>query len=359
MKWYQKLNININLKPITDTEVMLFAKQLAVILKSGLTLVDGMEILVEQSKGNFKKILKSILNELYTGATLHDTLQNFHKHFPPIFTSMVETGEQSGTLEESLFTLSEQLRKGIEVKRKIKSAMMYPALVFFAVFGLAMAIGLFVLPKIVPLFNSLDTDLPTMTKILLTVANFLDQHGLLLAVALVIGGVGLVVILKQKFLQPFTHRALLKLPVIGPIIQEINLERLSRTLATLLISGFTLDHSLRVAAKTTTNYVYRKEIEAAARNIESGLNLGEVLGVNNQLFGTMLPKMVTVGERSGNLDDTLTYLSDYYRERIEEVLNNLAKIIEPLMLIFVGVIVGGLALAILGPIYEITGSLRN
>lgn len=351
--------MEIDIGGIKDVDILMFTKHLAITIKSGLTLIDGLEILQGQAKGKMKKVINEILEQTRAGESFESSLKKYPKYFPSTYTNMVRSGEASGTLEEKLKKLAVQLAKNHALKKKIKSAMIYPMFVFFAVFGLGMSVAIFVLPKILPLFKTLDVELPATTRGLIWVAEIFQAHG----VSLIIGGIAGVMFLfwflKRAFIKPLTHRIYLKIPVIGQILMNINLEKFTSTFGTLLESGLTVDDSLRITSDALDNRVYKKAVDTIIPDIMAGNSLVMAISKFPTLFPPITAKMIGVGEKTGNLDTTLQYLSGFYEEAVDEATKNLSTIIEPIMLITIGIIVGTVAIAILGPIYQITGNLRQ
>jgi type IV pilus assembly protein PilC len=271
---------------------------------------------------------------------------------------MVRTGEVAGTLDSSLQRVSMELKKTNSLKRKIRSAMIYPTMVFIAVFGLGMSVAIFVLPKILPLFKTLDVELPLTTRMLIVIAEAFEKNGIVIFVGMILLFMFIAWFLRLNIVKPITHRIILKIPVIKTISKNINLERFTRTFGTLLESGLTIDQSLRITAETIDNRVYKKAIMSFIPEIEAGNTLGMAAQKYKVLFPPITSRMIGIGEGTGNLDTTLRYLSTFYEDLVDEATKNLATIIEPVLLIVIGVVVGAVAISILGPIYSITGNLR-
>lgn len=358
MKKKGLLAMEINIGGVSDVDVMLFTKHLSVILRSGLTLIEALEMLSEQAKGKMKKIIEKIAIQVRGGYPFYKALAEHGKYFTPIYLNMVKSGELSGTLQDNLERLSLELKKALSLKKKVKSAMIYPMFVFIAVFGLGMSVALFVLPKILPLFKTMDVDLPLTTRGLLFVADLFANYGgrivILTIVVAVFGGW----LLRRNFVKPYTHALFLKIPVIKEIIKNVNLERFTRTFGSLLDTGLTVDQSLRITGEAIENRVYRKAILSIIPKVESGNGLRMPLSDFPEIFPLITTRMIGVGEKTGNLSNTLQYLSEFYEEEVDETVKNLSIIIEPVLLIIIGIIVGTVAIAILGPIYEITGNLK-
>ncbi len=352
-------NIDIEIGGIKDVDILLFTKHLAITLKSGLTLVEGLEILEDQAKGKMKKVIKQILATVSSGRSFHEALIEQSKYFSSIYINMVKSGELSGTLEENLKKIAKQLAKSYALRKKIKSAMIYPIMIFIAVFGLGISVAIFVLPKILPLFKTLDVELPLSTRGLIYVAEVFDQHGLAIFLGLLIGSMFLFWFLRLNFVKPLTHRIILKMPLIKNIVRNINLQRFNNTFGTLLDTGLPVNQSLKITADGTANIVYKKAIHNLVPEIEAGNPLAGAIIKYPDLFPLITARMIGVGEKTGNLAQTLKYLSRFYEEAVDEATKNLSTVLEPILLIVIGIVVGTVAISILGPIYQITGSLRH
>jgi type IV pilus assembly protein PilC len=353
------LSMEINIGGVKHGDIMLFTKHLSVALKSGLTMIEALDMLSEEASGKMKKVLISIMQVIQSGRPLNEALAQYPKYFTTVYVSLVKTGEVSGTVEENLEHLAEQLRKQHEMRQKVKSAMMYPMMILFATVGLGLSVATFVLPKIVPLFSTLDVELPASTRLLIWIADLFTNYGFWIFVATVAGFMFTGWLIKRKFMYPLVHKLYIKMPVIGPIVVAINLESFTRTFGTLLSSGVPLDDSLNITVEATENYIYKKAIATFIGEVQKGNSLGDALGFYPKLFPTITSRMIGMGEQTGNLDESLAYLSEYYEGEVDSAVKNLSTVLEPLLLIGIGVMVGFVAISILGPIYKITGNLRG
>lgn len=353
-------NLELDFSSVNASDILFMTKHLAIAIKNGLTLIEGLEMLQEQATSKkFGRILGTILEILKTGNSFYDALAHYPKYFSAIYVNLVKTGELSGTLQENLFHLAEELKKSQDLKQKIKSAMMYPMIIFIAIMGLGFSVAVFVLPKIIPLFKTLNVELPLSTRGLIFIAEIFENHGLLIFV----GGIAFVFLffwlIRKNFVKPFTHRILLHIPVISPILKNMQLEQFSRTLGTLLKSGVTLDKGLQITSDAATNVIYRRAILSLIPEVEQGKPLSEAMARYPQLFPKIAMRMVGMGEKTGSLEETLKYLSEMYGEEVDNTVKNLSTIIEPAMLIIIGLVVGVVAVSILGPIYKITGAVQK
>ncbi len=358
-KTTKKKSWNMTIGSVSNTDIMLFTKHLSIAIKAGMTLVEGLEMLHEQATAKFKEIIGIMLEQVRTGRMFSDALSQYPRYFPSIYVNLVKTGEIAGTLEGNLHMLAENLRKTYDLKKKVHSALMYPALIFTALIGLGLSIAIFVLPKILPLFKTLKVDLPITTRALIFMAGLFTEHTFSIVGGLVFAIIFFTWLLRQNFTKPVTHRLFLIIPVVKTIVKNINLTRFSRTLTTLISSGIEVDRALVITADAMSNRIYQHAIESIIPEVQKGKGLGETLALYPQLFPKMASRMVMMGERTGSMDTTLQYISEFYESEVDSSLNNLSSILEPFLLIFIGVSVGVMALSILGPIYKITGSLRG
>lgn len=344
---------------VTVVEKVLLAKNLSVMIKAGLPLKEALDTLYDQARGKLRKVLGSVIKDVEGGKSLADAMEKFPKVFPEYFTNIVRASEESGTLEENLEYLAEHMESDWTLRRKIRSAMLYPVFVLSATGVIGLALAIFVLPKVTELFSSFDVKLPVTTRMLLWVADAFQNYGLYIAIGLVIGVPLLIWFLRRNFVKPLTHRIILKTPIIKKISKNLNLARFDRTLGVLLRSGIPIDRALGITVNTLNNYVYRRDLEEAAEEVQKGKALSVVLDEHRGQFPKLVTRMIKVGEGSGKLEGTLLYLARYFEDEVDNLTKNLTTILEPVLLVIIGVIAGGLALSIITPIYQLTGTIGN
>lgn len=342
---------------VTLTQKALLSRHLAVMLKAGLTISEALVIVEDSATGKLKKILRQILKSIRSGRSLSSSLKDHKNVFSGLFINATYAGEMSGTLEESLENIAQQLEKERELVAKVKGAMLYPIIVLIAAFILMMVLSFIILPKIIPLFEGLKSDLPATTRGLIAFSHFVEANGaiLLIAIFAFISFMGWVI--KQKFSKPVTHWLILHTPVIKKLVINANLARFSRTLGTLIRSGLNIDEAVAITRDTVGNYYYSTFLDSVAKRISKGTKLSDNLLQNEKLFPRLLSKMIKVGEESGRLEEVLFYLAGFYETEVDSSTKSLSTAIEPILLIFIGLVVGFLALAIITPIYEITGNI--
>lgn len=353
------LGINFSIGGTSLAEKALLAKYLAIMQQSGLTITESLEIIEESAKGKMKEIISTVKRSVESGNSLADSFGRFPKVFSGIFISAVYAGESSGTLSENLQHLADQLQKEKELNSKIKGAMFYPVVVLVAAFMLGLGMTFFVLPKIIPLFEGLKTELPPTTRALIVFSHFVAAHPIGLPVGILLGVILLVALLKAKFTRPVTNWLLLKIPIVKGIAMNTNLAKFSRTLGTLLKSGLNIDEALGIASQTVGNYYYQRSLREIGERVSKGSSLAASMEEYKKLFPRMTNRMVMVGERSGRLESTLIYLADFYEAEVDNSTKNLSAALEPILLLVIGLVVGFLALSIITPIYNITGNINS
>lgn len=357
-----KLTTQVNLLGrVTFQEKLLFTKHLDTMIKAGIPITEALETLVEQAKSpTFVKIVKKVLSDVNNGQALAKSLKKHPKAFDQFYTSLVEVGESSGTLEENLSFLSVQLTKEFRLRKKIQGAMIYPALVVSAMVIMGTFISFFILPKLVDFFKSFDVDLPATTKALLFVSEAMKNYGIFIALGIIILIAVARVITKLPRVRPVWHTALLHAPIFGKLIVYTQLSRFSRNLGTLIKSGVPILKSLKITADTLSNLRFKHDLTQVSKALRGGKGVGETLKKNNYFeYPPIVSRMIAVGEKTGKLDETLLYLGDFYEEEVDDLSKNMSTVLEPILLIAIALGVGFLALAIISPIYELTGSIRT
>lgn len=355
-------------KRISFLEKLLFTKHLATMIKAGIPIAEALDTLMAQTRSKaFKRILSAVSADIANGQALAKSLGKHPKIFDQFYISLIEVGEESGTLEENLQFLAKQLAKDYALRKKIKGAMLYPGLVFSATFIMGGFIALFILPQLVDFFEAFEVELPLTTRILLFAAATMKNYGILLFSCLLVFMFLCSLVLQIPAVKLRWHRIVLKLPILGDLITFNQLARFSRNFGTLLKSGIPISRALQVTGDTLSNMAFKQALEQAEKNVTKGKELAKALETfhfsllifNFLLFPPIVSKMIGVGEKTGKLDEVLLYLGDFYEEEIDSISKNLSTILEPILLITIGLVVGFVALAIISPIYELTGSIRR
>ena len=340
-------------------EQVLFAKHLAIMVKTGMPILDSLQLLKKQTTSkSMQFILNQIITDVSNGQFLSASLEKFHNIFGDLFINIVRVGEASGILYENLNYLAEELGKKQALKRKIKGAMIYPAVIFVATIGIVGLLTIYVFPKILPIFQSMRINLPVTTRILIMVSGFLTNYGLYCLLGFVAFMIALGFLLKIKSVKYVVNRLMLSSPVVGTMTQDYNIANFCRTLGLLLKSDVKVVEAMTITANTISNPVYKKSLQDISLAISKGEEISKHLERNAKLFPPMVAQMVSIGENTGNLSETLLYLSGYYEDEVDEATKNLSTILEPVLMVFMGVIVGFIAISIIGPIYQISQGLN-
>lgn len=353
------LHRDFSLGGVNITQRALFAKHFSVMVKSGMTVTEALAVAESSSQGVLKNTLGQVAKAVDSGRSLAASLAEHPRVFSNLLIQSVYAGETSGTLSENLEKVAEQLEKEKELIAKIRGAMIYPIVVLVAAFFLAMGVSFFILPKIIPLFEGFHTTLPVTTRALIAFSHLMEQSGVAIFVGTIAFVTALFIVARQSFAKPLTHWLLLHMPIVKNISRSANLARMTRTLGTMIKSGISIDKALEITRDTVGNYYYKKSLEEAARRVAMGAKLSDSFEAHAQLYPLIVTRMVHVGEESGRFEETLLYLADFYEAEVDTATKALATAIEPILLLVIGVVVGGLALAIITPIYEITGNIRR
>ena len=346
---------------VSSVDTLTFTKHVCLMLKSGIALPESILILEKQtSHPAFRKLLLKIHQEIANGQPLYKALSQFPHVFDAFYVSLIKVAEESGSLEKNLDYLAIHLKKQHEFTDKVRGALLYPSIVLGVAFIVGIGLSIFVLPKLIDLFASLDVELPLSTRILLLFAKVMRDYGILLLGALVLFFVSIRFAITTRLIKPHWHSILLSLPVLGVFMQNIQLASMFRNIGTMLGVGVHISTALDAQFETTTNCVYKDYLEKIKSGVEKGKSIEEVLSKTNKKFMPLIAvRMIGVGEKTGKLDETFVYLGDYFEDEVDDTSKNLSTILEPVILIVVGLIVGFIAISIIGPIYQFTGSIKR
>ncbi len=354
---YVKLTVG-GIGLVSLKEKMLFVKHLSLMIKSGMVLDESLEALYEQGRGRMKSILRRLVELVRKGNLLSDGLKLFPYSFSEFFVNMVRVGEQSGTLEQILINLSVKLRKDHELKTKIRSALTYPAIIFIALGGLGFTLSAIILPKLLGFFKSLKVDIPLTTRIFIAVAEFMQKNASLVLMALVATIVAVFILNKLPTTKIVIHWLVFHLPVFHRFSIRSNLANFCSSMHLMLQAGVTIDEALDIMTRAVTNALYKRRIRLALAQVRKGSSLSDALKRYPRHFPLLVSKMLHIGGLSGNLSETFAYLSEYYEDELDAMSKDLSTLLEPALLVLIGSIVGFVAMAIISPIYQLTGGIR-
>jgi len=341
-------------------EQTFFAKRLSFLTKAGVPVLEGLHMIREQtlSKG-YAKVMDSVIFDVSNGQYLSTSLSKFKNVFGEFAINIISVGESTGTLSENLEYLAEELRKKQALRRKVVGAFVYPLVVTFATFGITAFLIIYLFPKIMPVFTSLHVKLPLSTRIIIALSELLRNHGIALIIGLLLTFTLFMITLKRNYKFHFIFdRAILRIPILGQLIAYYNLANMSRTLGLLLKSGLTLSEAIPITEKTTTNLVYKNQYKKLNEVVNRGEKISNHLKTRRGLFPDTFSQIIAVGERSGNLPHSFTYISELYEAEVDDFTKNLSGMIEPALMIIMGVLVGFIAISIITPIYGITQNIH-
>lgn len=348
-----------NLSRVPLKEKLFFVQHLGIMLKAGISLSKALKTLAIQTRNKrFAGVLLDLSQRVEKGNSFADSLRHHEKIFGELFTSMVDAGEMSGKLEEVLRELFVQMKKDNALISKVKGALTYPTVILLAMVGIGTFMMVFVIPKMLDMFKEMNAELPLPTKILIGISDFMS-HNLVICALIVIGViVAFVRVLKTHWGKYYFQAFLLKTPIFGSIIKKINLARFARTISSLLQTDIMIIKSFQITANVVGNLHYRVALLEMAQRIKKGGKLNEVIQEYPNLFPPVVAQMVAVGEDTGELDSILVELADFYENEVDQIMENLPSIIEPLLILVLGLGVGGIAIAIVMPMYSITQSIN-
>lgn len=339
-----------------------FAKRLSFLIRAGVPMLESIHVIKDQTKSRSEvKVYSKVISDVSNGQTLSGSLGKFKGVFGNFALNIIRAGESSGTLIDNLSYLAEELKKKDLLRKKILSAMLYPAIVTIATFGIVTLLIVYIFPKIVPIFSSLKAELPFTTRTLIWVSTVLREYGLYILLFLVVLAVALFFVNKKVApFRYFVHGLIFRIPIMGIIVKNYNLTNTTRTMGLLLKSGSSLNQALLTTAETTENLQYKKAYNAISNGVLHGKTVSsQIEKFPTLLFPEMLTHMVAIGEKSGNLSTTFLYLSEYYENEFDDLTKNLSSSVEPALMIVMGVLVGFVAISVITPIYEITNNLSR
>jgi type IV pilus assembly protein PilC len=345
---------------VNAKELAIFTRQFSVMIDAGLPLVQCLEILASQQENKtFQKVLTGTRGMVEGGATLSTAMRSSPKVFDALYVNMVEAGETGGILDTILQRLSTYIEKNVKLQRAVKSAMVYPV----GVMSVAGAVITLLLWKVVPIFSTLfaglGVDLPLPTRIVVALSNFV---GSIFGLLIVVGIAGSIVGLKVWYGTPQGRYAIdatiLKLPVIGILMRKIAVARFTRTLGTLIASGVPILEGLDITAKTAGNAVVERALQKVRRSLEEGKSLTEPLK-ESEVFPGMVTQMIAVGEQTGAMDAMLQKIADFYEEEVDAAVKDMLTALEPVMIVFLGLVVGGVVISLYLPLFSLIGKLSE
>jgi len=340
-------------KKITIDDKVVFSRQLATMVNAGLPLIEGLSILGENlENGSFAAVVKQIEKDVESGDTLTDAMAKHPKVFDTLYVSLIRAGEAAGMLDQILLQLSSYLEKASSLQRKIKSAMIYPAVIASVAVAVVALLMIKVIPVFADIFEQFDAELPAPTQFMINVSFFCQKYYWIVGLAAMILG-----FLFKKYINTKAGRyqfdsLLLKMPVLGELFQKVAIAKFTRTFSTLLRSGVNIILSLEIVAKSSGNSVVEEAVLKVRNSIKEGESISGPLKTC-AVFPPMVVRMIDIGERTGALDDMLVKIADYYEEQVDIAVAGLTSLMEPLIICFLGVVVGGIVISMFLPMFQL------
>ncbi len=345
---------------VDEKDIVVFTRQFATMIDAGLPIVQCLDILAAQAPDpNFRRILGEVKGQVEAGATFSEALKKQPKAFDDLYTNLIQAGEIGGILDTILSRLANYIEKAMKLKSQVKGAMVYP----ISILGVAGIVVVGLLWKVIPVFEAMFKDfgggaLPKPTQIVINLSNFFTDH-----IYLIMGGIFAVVfgvppLIRTKKGRAIFDKFILKTPLIGNVLRKVAVARFTRTMGTLLSSGVSILDALEIVAKTSGNVVIHDAIMYAREKISEGKTLAEPL-TETAVFPPMVVQMIGVGEQTGAMDTMLQKIADFYEDEVDVAVNALTKAMEPIMMVFLGGVVGGLIIAMYMPIFEMAGNIKG
>ena len=356
----KRLEITIPfLNRVSLKEKMFFTRNLGVMVASGISLPRAVKILVAQTKSKkFKQVLTNIAQSLTEGESFSQALSRHSEIFPELFQNMIKVGEEAGTLEQVLKVLSEQMEKEHELRSRITSAMIYPAVIIAAMIGIGILMLIVVVPKLAETFEELQVELPPSTKFVINLGTFLAEKWYWAALIIVI-----VLLLFRAALKSTSGRrilafAVLRIPVISALVKKTNAAATVRTLSSLITAGVPIVRGLEIVSRALGNFYFREAVKEAAEKVRKGEKIAAALKPYQNLYPPLVLEMLEIGEETGETSSILVKLADFYEEEVAAATKNLSAVVEPFLMIVIGATVGFFAISMVQPMYSLLGAIK-
>lgn len=338
---------------IKEKDIVVFTRQLGTMIDAGLPIVQCLDILAEQSDNKaFRKIVRQMKESVEAGATFTESLKKHPKHFDDLFVNMIAAGEVGGILDTILARLSEYLEKSMKLKAKIKGAMIYPATIITVAVGVTAVLLIWVIPVFAELFSSFGQELPAPTQFVINLSNFTIAYFPYIVAVAVAATITIRQIYRTENGRLRMDQMALQMPVFGDLLRKSSIARFTRTLSTLVSSGVPILDALLITAKTSGNKIVERAILATRTSISEGNSISEPL-TKSGVFPPMVCQMISVGESTGALDSMLQKIAEFYEDEVDNMVANLTTLMEPMVILFLGVIIGGLVISMYLPIFKL------
>ena len=350
-------NVSFLQPKVREQHIILFARQFSTMIDAGLPIIQCLEILYsQQENATFQQMLKQIKESVESGATLAESLKKFPKHFDDLFVNMITAGEAGGILDTILRRLSSYMEKAARLKSQVKGAMTYPIVTLAIAVVVLIVILVFVIPVFQDMFDEFGSELPAFTQMVIDVSDFTKKNVVYLIIAFILGIFAFRRVYRTERGREIVDEAILRFPIIGLLVRKVAVAKFTRTMGTMLSSGVAILEALDIVAKTSGNKTIEKAIYAVRSDIAEGRTMADPLQESG-VFPSMVCQMIAVGESTGALDAMLDKIALFYDEEVDQAVENLTALIEPFMLVFLGVTIGGLVVAMYLPIFKMAGTI--
>ena len=337
---------------------IIMARNLGQMIDAGLPITRGLSIMERQAKaGKLKDLLKSLNESIAKGNTLSDSMKNYPKVFSALFISMVRAGEESGNLASALRTVADQMEKTFQLNRKIRGAMMYPAVIMCLMVVIGVLMMVYMVPTLTSTFSGLGVQLPFATRLIIAVSHFLQSYLILVIIGTIVFIGFFMAGLRTARGQKMLDFSLLHLPIVGEITKQVNAARTARTLSSLLSSGVDIVMAIDVTKDVLQNFYYKQIMDEIKNTVQKGASISAVFTENEKLYPLFVGEMVSVGEETGKIGEMLMSVANFYEDEVDQQTKDMSSVIEPVIMIVIGIAVGFFAIAVLTPMYSLASAM--
>ena len=343
---------------VKESQLIMFLRNLGAMLEAGLSVSRALSIGHRQTRNpKFKRVLLQINDSIKKGKSLNEALAQHPKVFSPLVVSMVKSGEEGGTLSDALAVISRQMDSSYSLKKKVKGALIYPAIIITAMIIIGILMLIYVVPTLAETFGELGTELPASTRAIIAISDFLTGN-ILLALILAAGAfLSLVFFARLPIGKRSIDFILLHIPLISPIVKEVNAARTARTLSSLLSSGVEIITAFSITREVVQNSYFRDVLQEAEEKVQKGESIAKIFGQNTNIYPVLVAEMIAVGEETGKLAQMLLHIAEFYEREVDQKTKDMSTVIEPFLMIIVGAGVGFFAISMITPIYSLSNSL--
>ncbi|MEX0918354.1 MAG: type II secretion system F family protein [Candidatus Paceibacterota bacterium] len=350
--------INTSLGRVSLKEKIVFASNLSAMIVAGLSLTRALSVIERQTTNvYFRGILTDIIDQISRGGSLSGSLKNYPAIFPEVFTAMVAAGEESGNLPGSLEVVADQMKKSYDLRRKVRGAMIYPAIIIVVIILIAALMMIFLVPTLTATFTELEVELPLSTRLVIMTSDFMANNIMVTLGGFLIFALGSVWYGRTDRGRLTYHYLLLHLPVIKGLVIKVNSAIIMRNISSLISSGVSMLETLRITRRIVANVYYKEAIDEALEKVQKGIGLSSVFSNRSHLFPVLVAEMALVGEETGNLPVMLLNGAKFFEEEVDQATKNLSTIIEPVLMVFIGLAVGFFAISMIGPMYSLSSAI--